>query len=331
MSNEISAASRQALRRLSKRQGTRCPDPQSFATRERGMTLIEILVVLVLIGIVLGIVGGNFIGKGEKAKGRRGEDRNQPDFPDARSLQARDRPLPDDAGRPAGADQRALGCTTGTARTGRNRRLPKDPWGNEYKYTSPAQSAPYEISFARRRRQGRRRRAEQGHLELAAMNLRLSRRASGPLLVPRARRRARRHAARAPRRAVDHGDRGALVLPMVGGGVSTGELKGAARRSRPGCASPAAKRSRRAGKRTSDEPRATSFPGRARWPRSMRCRSRSSSSCSPRRAIWSATRSGAIRFFPDGGSNGGRLTLAAGERKFNVDVDWLTGRVAILE
>ena len=34
----------------------------------RGMTLIEILVVLVLIGVVLGIVGGNFIGKGEKAK-----------------------------------------------------------------------------------------------------------------------------------------------------------------------------------------------------------------------------------------------------------------------
>ena len=36
--------------------------------RQRGMTLIEILVVLVLIGIVLGIVGGNFIGQGEKAK-----------------------------------------------------------------------------------------------------------------------------------------------------------------------------------------------------------------------------------------------------------------------
>ena len=33
------------------------------------MTLIEILVVLVLIGIVMGIVGGNFIGQGEKAKG----------------------------------------------------------------------------------------------------------------------------------------------------------------------------------------------------------------------------------------------------------------------
>jgi len=40
---------------------------------------------------------------------------------------------------------------------------------------------------------------------------------------------------------------------------------------------------------------------------------------------------GAIRFFPDGGSNGGRVTLAYGERKYEVDVDWLTGRIAILE
>jgi general secretion pathway protein H len=42
-------------------------------------------------------------------------------------------------------------------------------------------------------------------------------------------------------------------------------------------------------------------------------------------------RQGAIRFFPDGGSNGGRVTVASGERKYEVDVDWLTGRVAILE
>jgi general secretion pathway protein H len=40
---------------------------------------------------------------------------------------------------------------------------------------------------------------------------------------------------------------------------------------------------------------------------------------------------GAVRFYPDGGSNGGRITLAAGERKFDVDVDWLTGRVSIIE
>jgi general secretion pathway protein H len=40
---------------------------------------------------------------------------------------------------------------------------------------------------------------------------------------------------------------------------------------------------------------------------------------------------GAIRFYPDGGSNGGRITIASGERKYEVDVDWLTGRVAILD
>jgi general secretion pathway protein H len=40
---------------------------------------------------------------------------------------------------------------------------------------------------------------------------------------------------------------------------------------------------------------------------------------------------GSIRFFPDGGSNGGRITVASGERKFDIDVDWLTGRVAILD
>ena len=40
---------------------------------------------------------------------------------------------------------------------------------------------------------------------------------------------------------------------------------------------------------------------------------------------------GAIRFYPDGSSTGGRITVQSGERKFLVDVDWLTGRVAINE
>jgi general secretion pathway protein H len=40
---------------------------------------------------------------------------------------------------------------------------------------------------------------------------------------------------------------------------------------------------------------------------------------------------GSIRFYPDGSSTGGRITVSAGERKFLVDVDWLTGRVSIGE
>ena len=42
-------------------------------------------------------------------------------------------------------------------------------------------------------------------------------------------------------------------------------------------------------------------------------------------------RRGAIRFYPDGSSTGGRITVASGERKYLVDVDWLTGRVSIGE
>jgi len=38
---------------------------------------------------------------------------------------------------------------------------------------------------------------------------------------------------------------------------------------------------------------------------------------------------GRIRFFPDGSSTGGRITLASGERRYHVDVDWLTGRVRV--
>lgn len=42
-------------------------------------------------------------------------------------------------------------------------------------------------------------------------------------------------------------------------------------------------------------------------------------------------RRGSIRFYPDGSSTGGRITVASGERKYRVDVDWLTGRVTVNE
>ncbi|HEX4857700.1 MAG TPA: GspH/FimT family pseudopilin [Usitatibacteraceae bacterium] len=40
---------------------------------------------------------------------------------------------------------------------------------------------------------------------------------------------------------------------------------------------------------------------------------------------------GSIRFFPDGSSNGGRVSIGTGGRVFEVDVDWLTGHVSINE
>ncbi len=40
---------------------------------------------------------------------------------------------------------------------------------------------------------------------------------------------------------------------------------------------------------------------------------------------------GAIRFFPDGSSTGGRITLSTDRLRYLVDVDWLTGRVSVIE
>ena len=45
----------------------------------------------------------------------------------------------------------------------------------------------------------------------------------------------------------------------------------------------------------------------------------------------SSEKRGGIRFYPDGSSTGGRITVSSGERKYLVDVDWLTGRVSIAE
>ena len=36
---------------------------------------------------------------------------------------------------------------------------------------------------------------------------------------------------------------------------------------------------------------------------------------------------GAIRFFPDGSATGGRVTLSAGEREWDIGVEWLTGEI----
>lgn len=40
---------------------------------------------------------------------------------------------------------------------------------------------------------------------------------------------------------------------------------------------------------------------------------------------------GAIRFYPDGSSTGGRIRLIMGKQQLYVDVNWLTGKVALLD
>ena len=38
-----------------------------------------------------------------------------------------------------------------------------------------------------------------------------------------------------------------------------------------------------------------------------------------------------IRFFPDGSSTGGRITLTSGKREWHINVSWLTGAITVVE
>lgn len=40
---------------------------------------------------------------------------------------------------------------------------------------------------------------------------------------------------------------------------------------------------------------------------------------------------GRIRFFPDGSSTGGRITLKRGQREWHVNVGWLTGAIQVVD
>ena len=109
------------------------------------MTLIEILVVLVLIGVVLSVIGGNFIGKGEKAKA------------DAAKIeigqigQALDLYKLETGKYPSSSEglQALVSAPSGAANWNgpywKKSTIPKDPWGNDYRYTSPGQKGAYDI------------------------------------------------------------------------------------------------------------------------------------------------------------------------------------------
>ena len=124
----------------------------------------------------------------------------------------------------------------------------------------------------------------------------------------------------------------AIVVPMVGGtGVSTGDLRSAARQIAAGLrhARSEAIAQRRETVLTLDlEKRSFRV---AQEPREIALPEKVEIKLFTAQSDLVNERQGAIRFFPDGGSNGGRVTVASGERKYEVDVDWLTGRVAILE
>ncbi len=111
----------------------------------RGMTLIEILVVLVLIGIVMGIVGGNYIGQGEKAKQRAAkiEIEQIGQTLDLFKLEVGRYPTTQEGLQALITAPAAM--TNWNGPYWKKSTVPKDPWGNEYQYASPGSHGVYDI------------------------------------------------------------------------------------------------------------------------------------------------------------------------------------------
>jgi general secretion pathway protein H len=123
----------------------------------------------------------------------------------------------------------------------------------------------------------------------------------------------------------------AVMIPMFGAGVSTTELKVAARQIASGLR---LARSQAIAQRTESTLELDLAARRFRVlpdPQVHQLPERVELKLFTAQSDIVNEQTGSIRFFPDGGSDGGRITVGSGERKFDVDVDWLTGRVAIAQ
>jgi general secretion pathway protein H len=123
----------------------------------------------------------------------------------------------------------------------------------------------------------------------------------------------------------------AMLLAFSGKGASSADLKAAARALASGLrtAQSTAMATRRDARLTLDvDAREFSFTGGSR---SHRLPEGIDMKLYAAQSEVESERKGSIRFYADGSSTGGRITVSSGERKFLVDVDWLTGRVSIAD
>lgn len=111
---------------------------------QSGFTLIEIMVVVIIIGVLAALIAPNIIGKGDDARivAAKTDMRTIGTQLDLYKLDNYRYPETDpglDAlvNKPSDAKNWAKG--------GYLQKLPKDPWGNEYSYTSPGSNGDYDL------------------------------------------------------------------------------------------------------------------------------------------------------------------------------------------
>jgi general secretion pathway protein G len=113
--------------------------------RQLGMTLIEILVVLTLIGVVLGIVGSNYLGKSEQAKAKAAKIEIDQIGQTLDLFKLENGRYPTTQEGLQALVTAPPGLTSWAGPYWKKTTVPKDPWGHEYKYASPGAHGAYDI------------------------------------------------------------------------------------------------------------------------------------------------------------------------------------------
>lgn len=117
--------------------------------RQHGFTLIEIMVVVVIIGILIGLVAPNILGRVDKARVTAAradistlEQALEMYRLDNQTFPSTDQGLEALVTRPTGSPEARNWNPEGYLKKG----LPTDPWGNPYQYVSPGQDGrPYDL------------------------------------------------------------------------------------------------------------------------------------------------------------------------------------------
>lgn len=128
--------------------------------RQRGFTLIEIMVVVVIIGILIGLVAPNILGRVDKARVTAAkadiatlEQALEMYRLDNHNYPSTDQGLEALVAKPGGEPAAKSWNPEGYLK---KKELPKDPWGNQYQYVVPGQEGrPYDLySFGADGREG---------------------------------------------------------------------------------------------------------------------------------------------------------------------------------
>lgn len=118
-----------------------------YIKKDRGFTLIEIMVVLIIIGLLAGIVVPKLMGRTEEAKRTKASVQIK-NLQSALDLYKLDNGIypSTDQGLHALVEKPAIGeIPKGWKEGGYIDKIPKDPWGNNYVYISPGVHGDYDL------------------------------------------------------------------------------------------------------------------------------------------------------------------------------------------